>query len=295
MARMRVLITGGTGFIGKNLVEQLASDFDLLAPRHSDVDLLDERAVAQYLEARRPDAVVHCATKPGHRNAKDPTGVLEANTRMLFNLVRRRDCFGRLILLTSGLVYDQRHYRAKMPESYFDAHVPADESGYSKYLCARYAEGLDNLVELRPFGVFGKYEDWEIRFISNAICKTLFDLPVTLRQNRRFDYIWVEDLVEVVRHFLLAEDARGAYNATPDEAVELKALAEMVVRISGKELPVRIAQPGLGVEYSGDNRRLKNEMPGFPFTPLEHAVRSLYGWYTEHRHLIRRELLLVDK
>jgi GDP-L-fucose synthase len=292
---MRVLITGGTGFIGKNLVEQLASDFDLLAPRHAELDLLDERAVAEFLNSHRPDAVVHCATKPGHRNAKDPTGLLDANTRMFFNLTGRKELFGRMILLTSGLIYDHRHYRPKMAENYFGTHVPVDESGYSKYLCARYAERLDNVVELRPFGVFGKYEDWEIRFISNSICKTLFDLPVTLRQNRRFDYIFVDDLVKVVRYFLLNDPLHKAYNITPDHAVELKSLAEMVVRISGKDLPIRIVQPGLGVEYSGDNARIKAEVPGFPFTPLESAVRSLYGWYADHRHLIRRDLLLVDK
>ena len=292
---MKVWITGASGFIGRNLVEQLGQEFDLLAPGHAELDLLDEEAVASLLRENPADAVVHCATKPGHRNAKDPTGLLDANTRMFHNIVRNDRAYGKLILLTSGAVYDQRFFAPKMPEQFFGTHVPVDETGYSKYLCARFAAKLDNVVELRPFGVFGQYEDWEIRFISNAICKTLFDLPVTLRQNRRFDYLYVDDLAEVVRHFLLAEDARGAYNVTPDEAVELKALAEMVVGISGKDLPVRIAQPGLGVEYSGDNRRLKAEMPGFPFTPLEHAVRSLYGWYTEHRHLIRRELLLVDK
>lgn len=292
---MKVWITGASGFIGRNLVERLAERFEVLAPGHAELDLLDEEAVASLLRENPVDAVVHCATKPGHRNAKDPTGLLDANTRMFHNIVRNDGTYGKLILLTSGAVYDQRFFAPKMPEHFFGTHIPVDETGYSKYLCARYAEGLDNVVELRPFGVFGQYEDWEIRFISNAICKTLFDLPVTLRQNRRFDYLYVDDLAEVVRHFLLAEDARGAYNVTPDEAVELKALAEMVVRISGKDLPVRIAQPGLGVEYSGDNRRLKDEMPGFPFTPLEHAVRSLYGWYAEHRHLIRRELLLVDK
>jgi GDP-L-fucose synthase len=292
---VRVWVTGGSGFIGRNLVEQLGEEFVLLAPSHAELDLLDEEAVASFLGSNPMDAVVHCATKPGHRNAKEPTGLLDANTRMFHNIVRNEGKYGRLILITSGAVYDQRFYLPKMHESYFGVHVPVDETGYSKYLCVRYAAHLDNVVELRPFGVFGKYEDWEIRFISNAICKTLFDLPVTLRKNRRFDYIFVDDLAKVIRHFLVADGTRGAYNVTPDEAVELKTLAEMVVRISGKDLPIRIAQPGLGVEYSGDNALIKAEVPGFPFTPLESAVRSLYGWYAEHRHLIRRDLLLVDK
>ena len=238
---------------------------------------------------------MHCATKPGHRNAEDPTGLLDANTRMFNNLVRNEGTCGRIILLTSGLVYDQRHYRPKMPEDYFDAHVPVDESGYSKYLCAKWAARLDNVVELRPFGVFGRYEDWEIRFISNAICKALFDLPITLRQNRRFDYVFIDDLVKVVRYFLSNDVPMTTYNVTPDEAVELKALAEMVLEVSGKDLPIRIAREGMGAEYSGDNASLKKVMPGFPSTSLKGAITSLYGWYEAHRDLIRRDLLLLDK
>jgi GDP-L-fucose synthase len=182
-----------------------------------------------------------------------------------------------------------------MPESRFDAHVPVDETGYSKYLCAKYAERFRDLVELRPFGVFGKHEDWEIRFISNAICKALFDLPITIKQNRRFDYVFVDDLVQIVRHFLLRETCHGAFNLTPDASVELAEIARLVLEVAGKGLSIRIAQPGLGVEYSGDNSRLKAEIQGLPFTPLEDAIRSLYVWYEEHRGLIRRDLLLVDK
>jgi len=151
------------------------------------------------------------------------------------------------------------------------------------------------VVELRPFGVFGKHEDWEIRFISNAICKALFDLPITLRQNRRFDYVFIDDLVNVVRHILANDVPMTAYNVTPDEAVELKTLAEMVLQASGKDLPIRIAREGMGTEYSGDNTRLKEVMPGVPSTSLREAIASLYGWYEEHRDLIQRDLLLSDK
>jgi|WetSurMetagenome_2_1015567.scaffolds.fasta_scaffold02534_6 UDP-glucose 4-epimerase len=292
---MKVLVTGARGFIGRNLVEQLGSAYEILAPTRAELDLLDEDAVSGFLRRRTPDVVVHCATKPGHRNAPDPRGLVYDNTRMFFNLARCEDLFGRLVVLTSGAVYDERHYRPKMPEAYFDAHVPVDETGYSKSVVARHAARLARTVELRPFGVFGKYEDWEIRFISNAICKTLFDLPITLRQDRFFDYVFVDDLVRVVRHFIEYDASEKAYNVTPDRAVSLSDVARKVLEVSGKDLPVVIGLDGLGTEYSGNNSRLKAEVPGFPFTPLEEAVRTLYGWYAENRGMIRRDLLLVDK
>lgn len=292
---MKVWVTGASGFIGRNLKEKLVPEFEVVAPGHAVLDLLDEDGVSRFLKRERPEAVVHCATKPGHRNAPDPTGLIAANTRMFHNIARNRGDYGRMVLLTSGAVYDQRHFEPKMPETYFDAHVPVDETGFSKYLCAKHAELLDHIVELRPFGVFGKYEDWEIRFISNAICKALFDLPITIKQNRRFDYVFVDDLAAVVRHFLLEENAGGAFNVTPDCSVELKEIAELILTVAGKRLPISVAQPGLGIEYSGNNGKLKSAIPGFPFTALETAVRSLFGWYEEHRGLIRRELLLADK
>ena len=298
--RPTVLVTGGSGFIGRNLREQLADEFTVLSPRHAELELLDEEAVEQYLRAHRADFVVHSAVKPGHRNAADPSGQVQANTRMFFNLARLAGRYERMVFLSSGAVYDQRHYQPKMPEEYFDTHVPADELGFSKYVCAQYVArakgvGAQRIVELRPFGVFGKYEDWEIRFLSNAICKTLFDLPVTLRQNRRFDYLCVDDLVAVVRHFLRHEGSHKAYNVTPDASIELLTLAEKVVALSGKKLPIIVAAEGLGVEYSGDNRRLRGEMPDLRLTPLDEALAHLYEWYADHRPLIRREALLVDK
>lgn len=273
----------------------MVPQYEVLVPERQVLDLLDEDAVFRFMKREQPDAVVHCATKPGHRNAADPTGLVYANTRMFFNLVRCEGLIGRLVVLTSGAVYDERYYHPKMPEDYFDAHVPVDETGYSKSVVARYLARMERAVELRPFGVFGKYEDWEIRFISNAICKTLFDLPITLRQDRLFDYVFVNDLVRVIRHFLNHDAREKAYNVTPDRAVALSDIARMVLEVSGKDLPVLIAQAGLGPEYSGDNSRLKAEIPSFPFTALQEAVCSLYGWYAEHRHLIRRDLLLVDK
>jgi GDP-L-fucose synthase len=292
---MKVCVTGGRGFIGRNLIESLSRKYEVLAPTHSELELTSEEAVEDFFRKGAVDVVVHCAVKPGHRNARDPQHQLYVNTRMFFNLVRNARRFRKLICVGSGAVYDVRHPMVKVREDYLGAHLPADEHGLFRYVSTHFIEGMENWVDLRPFSVFGKYEDYEIRFISNAICKTLFDLPITIKQNRRFDFIFVDDLVWVIEYFIEHDGKFKAYNVTPDHSVELREVAETVRRISRKDLPIRVAREGMGLEYSGDNRRLREEVSGLTFTPLDRAIGELYDWYSSRRDRINREFLLVDK
>jgi UDP-glucose 4-epimerase len=292
---MKILVTGGSGFIGKNLNEYLSSKHEVFAPSHRDLELLDEIAVRDYFEQNVFDVVIHSAVKPGHRNSKDPSNQLYSNTRMFFNIARCADRFRKMLFLGSGAVYDLRNCIPKMKEEYFDTHVPADEHGFSKYIIAKYIEGVSNIVELRIFGIFGKYEDYAIRFISNAICKTLYNLPITIKQNRRFDYLYIDDLMTVVEYFTLNEGRHKTYNVTPDSSIDLYSLAEKVRSMSKAHVPIVIGEAGLAREYSGDNARLRGEMPDLNLTPMDRAISRLYDWYAAHMHLIDREKLLVDK
>lgn len=295
-ARKRLLITGSNGFMGRNLCEQLASRYEILAPKRRELDLLDDEAVRRYLREHPVDTVVHSATTPGHRNAVPVADLAVRNLRMFFNLARNSDCFGKLLHVGSGAEFDMRHYTPRMREEDFDRHVPVDEHGLSKYVITKYAEAArENIVNLRPFGVFGRYEDWEIRFPSNAICKALHDRSITIRQNRRFDYLFIDDFTSVVEHFIEHEARHRVYNVTPDETVELKMIAETVREIADKRLDIVIAEPGMGLEYSGDNGRLRSEIPGLRFTPMREALRRLYGWYAAKRQDIPEALLVADK
>jgi nucleoside-diphosphate-sugar epimerase len=292
---MRILITGASGFIGKNLLNYLSPRYEVIAPTRQELDLLDDQSVRRYLTLNTVDVIIHTAGKPGHRNAQDSTGVFYADCRMFYNLHRNRDSFGKLLITGSGAIYDMCHYLPKMKEEYSGTHMPADEHGFFRYVTSL-CVGTDNrIIDLRIFGVFGKYEDYAIRFISNAICKTLFDLPITINQNRRFDYLYIDDLLPVMEYFFHNDARYNTYNVTPDNTVELYALAEMVRRRSGKDLPIIFAKPGLGLEYSGDNARLHEEIPELSFTPLELAIDRLYDWYEMNRSMIDRESLLIDK
>jgi len=293
---VRVLLTGGSGFIGRNLQRLLPPSIELLAPSRAELDLLDGASVRSWLETHRPDAVVHAATTPGHRNASPDPHLAEKNLRMFLHLFEGERFWGRMIVIGSGAAYDLRSLPPKVREEELGRSVPEDPTGLSKLASARIGRSHPRVVHLLPFGVFGPHEDWEIRFISNAICKALHGLPVTLRQNRRFDYAWVGDLVRVVEHFLLAPAWKhDVYNVTPDSAVELKELARMVLDACEADLPVLVAREGMGPEYSGDNSRLRSEVPGFAFRPIREAVGDLVDWYRGNFEMIRREALLTDR
>lgn len=292
---MRILLTGGSGFIGKNIGEQLAGKYEMHVPTHSELDLLDDSRVEQYFAKHDIDVVIHSAVKPGHRNAKDPTNLFYSNTRMYFNLARQHDKYGKMIVLSSGAIYDATVDLHKVREDSYIYSLPRDDHGFCKHICARDIEQLENIVELRLFGIFGKYEDYAIRFISNAICKALFGLPITIKQNRKFDYLFIDDLMPVLEYFTNNESVHKAYNVTPDNEIELHTLAEMVREISGKDLPIIIHNDGMGLEYSGDNSRLRKELGELRLTPIEMAVEQLYQWYSDNSNRIVREYLLTDK
>jgi UDP-glucose 4-epimerase len=289
---VKLLITGASGFIGRNLAESLQGDHEVESPGRTELDLLDDAAVRNYLAGHRFDCVIHSATGRSDRQSTAPN-LLKNNCRMFFNLARNSNLFGKLLSLGSGAEYGVRVPR--MSEALFDTYVPSDDYAFSKYVAAQLIEhDRTNLYNLRLFGVFGKYERYQVRFISNAICRVLCNMPIVLRQNARFDYLYIGDLVTLIRWFLANEPRHHVYNVCRGESQELLALAQIVAKTSGRNPQVQVSQPGLAPEYSGDNARLLQEVSGVSFTPIEQAVHELFRWYEEHLDSIDRDALSFD-
>ncbi len=278
---MKILITGGNGFIARNLVEQLGNEYELVSKNSQELDLLNQKEVFDFIKENRFNAIIHAATYDAVRkdSTKDPTRVLEKNLIMFFNLVRCEDYFDKMIYFGSGAEYNRKDWIPKMKEDYFDQHVPEDQYGLSKYIMTQYTLFHDKIYNLRLFGVFGKYDDWKTRFIPNVCSQAVLNMPIRINQNVPHDHLCVDDLTKIVKWFLDVKPKRNVYNVCSGEVYNRKELAEKIVKASGKDLKIIIENEGEGREYSGDNNLLLNELGDFSFTPIDESIKALYNWY----------------
>ncbi len=291
---MKILLTGGSGFVGRNVAEYLGGRYSIVAPSSAELNLLDERCVGEYLRAEHFDVIVHAATTRSNRRMGAAADLLDRNCRMFFNLAHYRSLFGKMLHFGSGAEYSRAELPAKVSESYFDARIPADPYGFSKYICAKHAESTDNIFVLRLFGVFGKYEAWDVRFISNACARVVKGLPIVIRQNVSFDYLYVSELAELLAWFLEHEPRQKAYNVCRGETYTLLELAKMVAAASGCNPDIVVRNKTMAPEYSADNTRMLNEIGGYRFREMSDCIGELYQWYKAHAESIGVDQLTFD-
>lgn len=278
----RILLTGASGFIGRNIAEKLAEQYVVLHPSSRELNLLDEEAVSRFFEQEKVDAVIHTANCNERKKSVAQTEILENNLRMFFNLERCQNLYGKMIYFGSGAEYDMQHYKPYMAEQYFDENVPRDAYGFSKYIMAKNCLMSDKIYDLCLFGVCGKYEEWERRFISNAICRALKGMDITIHKNVYFDYLWVEDLIKILPYFIENELQYHRYNVCRGEKIDLYSLAVMVRETLHIDCKIKVEEVGWKSEYTGDNRRMLEEMGGFQFADLRNSIKELCTYYKEH-------------
>lgn len=289
---MNIFITGANGFAGRHLKTYLESKkYKLFTPSHKELDLLDERAVDNFFKTSEIDVVINTALVGGSRKEEHEESALDNNLRMFFNIVRNKKRFKKMIHCGSGAEYDKRFPIVKVKEEDFDKRVPVDEYGFSKYICSKYIEQSDNIVSLRIFALFGRGEKYQYRFISNAICRNIFGLPITMRQNVYFDYFNINDFVKIVGHFIENDSRYKFYNIGSGRRINLKTIAKIINEIADKKSKIIVGKEGLNNEYTCNNDRLISEIPDFKFTKMEDSVRDLYFWYKENKNKIDKESL----
>jgi GDP-L-fucose synthase len=294
----KILITGGSGFIARSLYEDFNNSYffplkkNVHSPSRAELDLLDTNKVYDFLKKNKFDIIIHTATYDAAPvfSEKDPNMVLENNLRMFFNITRANSHFGKMIYFGSGAEAGRENWIPKMTEEYIVNHMPHDQYGFSKHVMNKIAEKSENIYNLRIFGLFGKFDDWRYRFISNACCKVVFDMPININKNVRFDYTYINDLIEITKWCIRNKPKYHSYNVCNGEANTYRIIANKILNIASKQLEINIDSEKDIFEYSGDNSRLLKEMNDFSYTSLDNSIKEVYNWYDINKDIIDKDL-----
>ena len=110
---------------------------------------------------------------------------------------------------------------------------------------SKYTSSSNNIYNLRIFGVFGEYDDWRYRVISNLCCKAVLDLPLIIKKNVLFDFVYIYDLCRVVKWVIDDNPIHSIYNVCNGIPYQYKELAQKVLEISNKKLDIIVEDEDL--------------------------------------------------
>jgi len=172
--------------------------------------------------------------------------------------------------------------------------MPRDEYGFYKFITSKYIEKSTNIVQLRIFSIYGEYENYRYRFISNSIVKNLLELPITINKNVYFDYMYINDLVKIIDWFIHNKPREKIYNTATGEKVDLISLANLVNESSELKSDIKVLNDGLNNEYTSNNEKLLNEIGKFKFTPHKNAIQNMRSYFKFNLDKLDKETVIND-
>ena len=289
------LVTGGGGFAGAHLIQQLAhAGRTPAAPARSELDLLDAEAVRRGVGQARPDAVFHLAAFSSPRRSwEHPDEALLTNIQMTLNVleaVRTQAPGAALVLVGSGQAYGNAGLLPVTEEAPLE---PLSPYAVSKAACdmlgRQYAVAhAMHVVRLRPFNHAGPGQADEYVLGSLASQVAAAELrgasEAVLRTGDTASARDFTDVRDVVRAYVLAAEAEaGAYNVCSGRRTTIGELidlldAEAHVPVRHEVDPQRLRTHDAG-GICGSHGRLTAATGWKPEIPLEQTVRDTLAWW----------------
>jgi nucleoside-diphosphate-sugar epimerase len=306
---MRYLVTGGAGFIGSNMVDELvrrghevtvlddlsAGKESNLAHIRSKIDFLvgsitDLAAVQS--ACKGAEYVIHLAARTSvPRSVKDPLESNHVNIDGTLNvLVAARDAkVKRFVYAASSSAYGETPTQPKvetMPS------LPISPYGVTKYVGELYAQvfgrnyGLEN-ASVRYFNVFGPRQDPTSQY-SGVLSRFMLAViegqqPVIYgdgEQSRDFTYI--ENVVDVTLRACEASGASGlVFNGGTGARITLNGVLKQLEKITGKKLQAKYDPPRTGdIRDSQADISLARKVLGYnPSVGFEAGLERTWQWY----------------
>ena len=310
---MKVLVTGGAGFIGSHVVDKLRDRgvnvrvFDMVMPTfRNDIEfyqgsLLNLEALRMALNG--VDAIYHLAAVADVKSVfEEPHFSESINVRGTINVLEaaRRIGVGRVIYGSTTWVYGEASETHVDEETLLKppAHLYTATKIASEYYCRSYSKLYNVPTTILRYGIPYGPRARDGAVLPMFVKRALSGQPLTVAgdgsQFRKF--IYVEDLAEGNVLALKPIAANRIYNLDGKERVTIKQIAETVRRLAGN-VPIEYVDSRPG-DFSGkeiSSERARRELNWEPKVSFEEGVRRYIAWYKEREEERRQAAEKVDK
>lgn len=288
---VRVLITGNTGLVGKNLTERLRDEFEVKGlSRKEGFDLLDQEKTANFINEFKPNIVYHLAANAAEsRGQISPIDMTQRNLNIFLNVLvpSINAKVGKFIYTSSVAVYGE----AEVPYSEDDILKPKDVYGVNKMACEQILKILAKVHNLnytifRPHNIYGPGQDMSNPYknvVALFMRNILEDKEITLfgegKMRRAFSY--VDDVVDVLAEGLYAKYNGQVVNVGSCVDHEIKHVLELIEVISNKKAIVKNlpARPQEIWDFIPSHRR-QNALFNYKETPLFEGLQKTWEYVT---------------
>jgi dTDP-glucose 4,6-dehydratase len=319
---MKLLITGGAGFIGSAFIRLLLADdkaehvvnLDKLTyagnlenlqsvaddPRYRFVngDICDARLITSLLAEERPDAIVHFAAESHvDRSILSPTPVFETNLRGTFTLLEaaRTERVRRFVHISTDEVYGSIEPPLEADENFpLNASSPYSASKAGSDLLARsyFTTYRLPVVITRASNNYGPYQFPE-KLIPLMISNALEDKPLPIYGDglQVRDWLYVDDHCRAIRAVLERGMEGEIYNIGGSRSLPNLEVVRRILQATGKpESLMRTVQdrPGHDRRYALSSEKLMRETSWAPAMPFEEGIQKTVDWYRNNTGWIER-------
>lgn len=234
---IKVLITGGKGFIARNIYEKLHTKYDIYLTTRADFDLTDKEETAKYFSGKYFDVVIHTAIEGGKRLHDDSEKSFVNNVTMFYNLMENNTHFNRIINIGSGAELDKS--KDVNETSALDVRFPTDYYGMSKNVIARVGRCWGEIynrispteykrfVNVRSFGIFGEDESLE-RFIRSSVVRCIRGKPIIVNGDKKMDFFYIDDFISVIDYVISEDNVPQCIDCCYEEFYTLRQIAEII-------------------------------------------------------------------
>jgi dTDP-4-dehydrorhamnose reductase len=237
---MRVLVTGARGLLGAAIVREFRGHADVIARDHQQLDVADDRAVAETFAQARPDAVVNCAAYNDVDGAEDhPADALEVNAFGVLALARAaRRAGASLVHYSSDFVFDGE---ARQPYTEEDPPNPRGAYAASKLLGDWFALEAPSAWILRVESLFGTPAPGGTRVgsLGTIVDRIRNGNEVPVFTDRTVSPSYTTDVARATRDILARRPPAGIYHCVNDGAATWADVAAEAARCLGRPLRMK--------------------------------------------------------